>query len=513
MIAYKITNLKEEKSMTTFLIGVVILIFGGLIYGSYCEKVFGPDERPTPAVAKADGVDFVGMKKWKNSLVELLNIAGTGPILGPIQGILFGPIAFLIIPIGCVLAGAMHDYFSGMISMREGGAQMPKMINKYLGSNVKKIYNIAIWVLMLLVGVVFVYTPGDLIVKDILGLDNAFTNPTVWMVYGAIFLYYVIATLFPIDAIIGKVYPIFGAILIFSAIGVFGGLLLDGGASLSNISLSKGLFSQHPSKLPFIPVFFITVACGIMSGFHASQATLISRTVKSEKEGKTTFFNMMLVEGFIAMVWAAGAMALFNRGTPMDTNATLMIGAISREFLGSIGSIFAIIGVIVLPITSGDTAFRSLRLMVAEQFDIDQSNPKKRVAITLAIFVPAIIILVYAKINPAGFNILWRYFAYTNQTVAIFALTMIAVYLKIHNKNYLVGLLPGMFYTFITFSYIFHAPIGFGLEARIGTMFGVDPASYTISYALAAIVTVVYAYATIKRASNKGNEILQEVLA
>lgn len=499
--------------MITFIIGLVILIVGGIIYGNYCEKVFGPDDRPTPAIAKADGVDYVGMKSWKNSLVELLNIAGTGPILGPIQGILFGPIAFITIPIGCVLAGSMHDYFSGMISMREGGAQMPKMINKYLGGNVKKLYNIIMWILMLLVGAVFVYTPGDLIVSDLLGLETIATNPVVWIVYGCIFAYYLIATLFPVDKIIGKVYPIFGGILILSAVGIFIGILMNGGANLTNLSISGKIFSQHPGSLPFIPIFFITVACGIMSGFHASQATLIARTVETEKEGKMTFFNMMLVEGFIAMVWAAGAMVLFNTGTGTDTSATLMIGEISREFLGSVGAIFAILGVIVLPITSGDTAFRSLRLMVAEQFNIDQSDPKKRVAVTLAIFVPAFAILIFAKLNPAGFNILWRYFAYTNQTVSIFALAMIAVYLKIHNKNYLIGLIPGMFYAFVTFAYIFHAPIGFGLESRIGTMFGLSPESYAISYVLAAICTVLYGYGTIKRSSNSKEEILQNVSA
>jgi len=205
-------------------------------------------------------------------------------------------------------------------------------------------------------------------------------------------------------------------------------------------------------------------------------------------------------------------MVLFNSGTSIDTGATLMIGFISREFLGTIGAIFAILGVIVLPITSGDTAFRSLRLMIAEQFDIDQSDSKKRIAVTLAIFVPAMAILIFAKLNPAGFSILWRYFAYTNQTIGIFALAMIAVYLKMYNKNYLISLIPGMFYTFVTFSYIFHAPIGFGLESRIGSMFGVNPESYAISYVLAAVVTALYAYGTLRRATNNKEEIIQNVL-
>jgi len=485
--------------MTTFLIGIAMLVIGGAFYGKFCENVFGPDVRPTPAITKADGVDFVGMKKWKNSLIQLLNIAGTGPILGPIQGILFGPIAFITIPIGCVLAGAMHDYFSGMISIRNGGAQMPKLIQEYLGLKVHKVYNVLVWVLMILVGAVFVYTPGDLIVTEIMGQKALFNNPTTWMVYAGIFAYYLVATLFPLDAIIGRVYPIFGAILIFSAVGIFVGILMNGGEELTNLTFATSVFGQHPSKLPFIPIFFITVACGIMSGFHSTQATLIGRAVTNEKEGRTTFFNMMLVEGFIAMVWAAGAMIVFAKSTDTSTSATLIIGIVSRDFLGNIGAVFAILGVIVLPITSGDTAFRSLRLMIAEQFKIDQSNYIKRLAVTTGIFIPAIIILFYAKSSPAGFTVLWRYFAFTNQTIAVFALAMISVYLYLHKKNYFISLIPGLFYCFVVLSYIFHAPIGLGLEQRLGF----DPNSYMISYSLSAVCALLYAWATVKTASGK----------
>ncbi|MBW8381429.1 MAG: carbon starvation protein A, partial [Youngiibacter sp.] len=268
------------------------------------------------------------------------------------------------------------------------------------------------------------------------------------------------------------------------------------------------LFGNHPSKLPFIPVFFITVACGIMSGFHSTQATLISRTMKSEKEGRTTFFNMMLVEGFIAMCWAAGAMILFGRGTDIKTSATLMIGLVSREFLGPIGAIFAIAGVIVLPITSGDTAFRSLRLMLAETFHIDQANYTKRVTLTAAIFAPAVAILYYAKSNTAGFNILWRYFAFTNQSIAVFALAMVSVYLLIHGKNYLISLIPGTFYCFVVLSYIFHAPIGFGLESRLG----MDPNSYTLSYGVAAVCCALYVFGIRTYGMKQKEKILGTVL-
>lgn len=493
--------------MVTFIIGLAILVIGGYFYGKYCEKIFGPDDRPTPAISKADGVDFVGMKKWKNSLIELLNIAGTGPIIGPIQGILFGPIAFITIPVGCVLAGSMHDYFSGMMSMREGGAQMPKMIKKYLGGKIFNVYNFFIGILMLLVGAVFVYTPGDLIVTQLMGQEAAFGNPTTWIVYALIFAYYLVATLFPLDAIIGRIYPIFGAALIFSAVGIFIGILMDGGANLTNLSL-VGMFNQHPGHLPFVPIFFITVACGIMSGFHATQATLIGRAVTSEKEGKTTFFNMMLVEGFIAMCWAAGTMIMFGRGTDVATGAVLIIGKVAREFLGSTGGFIAIIGVIVLPITSGDTAFRSLRLMVAEQFNIDQTSANKRISVSAAIFIPAILILYYAKSSPAGFSILWRYFAFTNQFIATFALAMISVYLYIHKKNYLVSLIPGTFYFFVVLSFIYHAPIGFGLESRLG----MDPNSYMLSYICAAVSCVGYIWFIKKHSESQKDKILQTAL-
>ncbi|RVU55104.1 carbon starvation protein A [Anaerosphaera multitolerans] len=489
--------------MLLFIIGLFILVVGGYFYGKFCEKVFGPDDRETPAVKLHDGVDYVVMKDWKNKLIELLNIAGTGPILGPIQGILFGPIAFLTIPIGCVLAGSLHDYFVGMISMRNDGAQVPKLVSKYMGNGMNKIYNIIIWILMLLTGVVFIYTPGDLIVNDILGMD--INSNVIWIVYAIILFYYIISTIFPIDQIIGRIYPIFGAVLIISAIGVFIGILRDGGANLYNITNTGLLFSAHPDGQKFIPVFFITVACGIMSGFHGSQATLISRTVEKENQGRGVFYNMMLAEGFIAMVWAAGAMILFNRGTDISTGATAMVGIISREFMGTVGGLFAIAGVIVLPITSGDTAFRALRLMIAEQFNIDQKSPQKRVGLSLVIFIPALVILFFAKSNANGFNLLWRYFGFTNQLVAVFALAMITVYLKTHNKLYWISLIPALFYTFIVSSYIFHAPIGFGLEAR----FGLDPLSYTISYPLGAVCVVLFYVLINKIAGSRKNTILE----
>lgn len=480
--------------MTYFIIGMIILVGGGFVYGHYCEKVFGPDDRKTPAVAIADGVDYVAMPKWKNMLIELLNIAGTGPVLGPIQGILFGPVAFLTIPIGCVIAGSMHDYFSGMISMRNDGAQIPKLVKKYLGNALHNIYLVVIFVLMLLVVSVFVYTPGDLLAHDILGFDPK--SSAIWVIYGCIFIYYICSTIFPIDVIIGRIYPIFGAILLITAVGIFGGILLDGGANLHNLTEAKGLFDIHPKGQVYLPAFFITVACGILSGFHSTQASLISRTVKSEKEGRQTFYNMMLVEGFIAMSWAGGAMIIMNRGLG-DPNATLMVGITAKTFMGNFGGLLAILGVVVLPITSGDTAMRSLRLMIGERFNIDQKSAKNRVLLTMCLFIPALIVLIIAKTNAEGFGILWRYFGWTNQFVSLFMLATITVYLRLHGKNYLVGLIPGMFYTFVVSSYILNAKIGFNLDALLGFK------GYQVSYIVAAVLTVLFAACAIKSADKK----------
>lgn len=270
---------------------------------------------------------------------------------------------------------------------------------------------------------------------------------------------------------------------------------MDGGANLQNLSMAT--LPNHPGGQKFIPVFFVTVACGILSGFHGSQSTLISRTVTHEKEGRSTFYMIMIVEGLIAMCWAAGAMILFNRGTSIDTNPTQMVGIISREFLGRIGGILAIIGVIVLPITSGDTAFRSVRLMIAEKFNTDQKNKWNRIKITVLIFIPAIAILIFAKSNSGGFNLLWRYFGFTNQFVATFALAMASVYLIVHSKvksmRFLLTAIPGLFYVFIVISYIFHAPIGIGIGKRLSGIVGISPDSYAVSYVIGIIAALLYA--------------------
>lgn len=466
--------------MITFIIGLIILFVGGTAYGKFVEHVFQPDDRPTPAVSINDGVDYVPMKKRKNALIELLNIAGTGPILGPIQGILFGPIAFILIPIGCVLGGAMHDYFCGMISIRSKGLQMPALIKEHLGGKVYKVYNVFIIFLMILVGAVFIYTPGDLIVVNLLKQKSVVDNPVVWIVYAGIFLYYLAATLFPIDKIIGKIYPIFGLILLLSAVGIFLGLFFKG-YQLDNLSMSNWM-GAHPQGIPLLPVFFVTVACGIVSGFHSTQATLIGRSVTSEREGKRTFYDMMILEGFIAMIWAAAAMGIYHQGVAKELiGQPAIIGMVANDMLGSIGGLIAVLGVIVLPITSGDTSLRAARLMIADAIGYDQTKAINRVILSACIFTPVIAILIFAKVDAKGFNILWQYFAWANQTIAVFAFAMITLYLYKSKKPYIISLIPGMFYTFIISAYLLGAKIGFGLPQNIASIIG-------------AVLALVYAF-------------------
>ena len=476
--------------MTTFIIGLVLLIVGGAVYGKFVEHIFHPDDRQTPAIRKQDGVDFVPMSKFKNALINLLNIAGTGPIFGPIQGILFGPIAFITIPIGCVISGATHDYLSGMISLRQDGAQMPGIVRKFLGNKTFQVYNIFLCILMLLVGAVFTYTPGDLFANQIVGIEGVSVG--TWVIYGVILAYYLIATLFPIDKIIGRIYPIFGAILLLSAVGVFFGIFFKG-YELMNIDFSNGwngVFGLYPlwdaagntgAGTPFIPVFFVTVACGITSGFHSTQCTLIGRSITSEKEGRFTFYWMMILEGLIAMIWAAAAMGIYNKGSL--SGATGVVGEVAKDLLGPVGGLIAILGVIVLPITSGDTALRSCRLMVADYLHIDQKEKRNRIMVTLGIFIPVIAILVFAKLNAEGFNILWRYFAWANQTIAVFAFAAITVYLCAKKGApkyaFLISLLPGTFYIFIISSFLLSQSIGFGLPLNV-------------SYVIAGVIAVLY---------------------
>jgi len=483
--------------MKTFLLGLVILVVGAALYGALCERVFGPDDRKTPAYTKQDGMDYIPMKGWKNSLINLLNIAGTGPIFGPIQGILFGPLAFITIPIGNVIGGAMHDYFSGMICLRDGGSQMTETIRRYSNKGISVVYQVFCSVLLLLVGAVFIYTPGDIAATQILGFDGKATSASTWIIYGVIFAYYLAATVFPIDKIIGKVYPILGGILLFSAAGIFFGIFAKGypltevwgnwDSPLAFI-VKDGVetsfsYADYFTVEHFFPTFFITVACGILSGFHSTQTAIISRTLQSERQGRMTFYNMMILEGFIAMVWAAAAMGVYNLGIQAaDANLyASTVGVVCKDILGNVGGVIALVGIIILPITSGDTALRGLRMTIADSLHLDQSNSKKRLALSGTIFALVAAILVFAKFSPDGFKILWRYFAWSNQTLSLFAFLVIAVWMFENGKARFVWmpLIPGTFYSFATVTYITHAQIGFGLP-------------WTPAYIIGGVVAVTY---------------------
>ena len=455
--------MKECVFVATFIIGLVILLGGAALYGRFCEKVFGPDDRQTPAYAKQDGVDFIPMQGWKNSLINLLNIAGTGPILGPIQGILFGPIAFITIPIGNVIGGAMHDYFSGMICLRDGGTQMPQMIKRYSNKGIFNVYNVFCCLLLLLVGAVFVYTPGDIAATSVFGFDGKPTSVSTWIIYGVIFLYYLIATVFPIDAIIGKIYPIFGICLIIMAIGVIFGIFTNPAYTIPEIW--ENFHSMHPSGTPIWSFMFITVACGAISGFHSTQSPLMARCMKSEKQGHFVFYGAMVCEGVIALIWAAAGCSLYEVTGGLNTGLAqaLAMGQskaiydVCSKTMGGVGIALAMVGVVVCPITSGDTAFRSARLTLADWFKIDQKDWKKRLLLTVPLLG------VGAIICQIDYSVVWRYFSWSNQTLAMIALWAAAMYLAQNKRNYWICAVPATFMTGVSITYFFAAGECLGL--------------------------------------------------
>jgi len=460
--------------MITFIASFVILIVGYMTYGRFIEKTFGVNEnRQTPAYANGDGIDYVPMDWKKGSLVQLLNIAGLGPIFGPILGALWGPAAFVWIVIGGIFAGAVHDYFSGMLSVRNNGAQVPDLVGKYLGKGMRQFTNVFSLLLLILVGTVFVTGPAGLIV----------TLTPDWMTLGfvtaLIFVYYILATLLPIDKIIGKVYPLFGALLIIMAIGVGGGLIIKG-YSIPELTLSN----LHPKGLPMWPLLFITIACGAISGFHATQSPLIARTIQNEKYGRKVFYGMMIAESMIAMVWAAAGMAVFH-GTDGLQDALVQFGGpagvvrqVSITMLGAVGGTFAIIGVIILPITSGDTAFRGARLLIADFLKLSQRPTKNRLLITVPLFAVAY------SLTLIDFNFLWRYFSWANQTTAMIMLWTAAMFLVGEKRNHWVASIPAAFMTAVSFTYILQAPEGLQLPTTI---------SYPVGLAITAIIVAIFA--------------------
>ncbi|MEG0471430.1 MAG: carbon starvation protein A [Solibacillus sp.] len=454
--------------MITFLVCIVLLIVGYFTYGKFVEKVFGEqEERPTPAYVNADGVDYVPMSTPKNSLIQLLNIAGTGPVFGPIAGALYGPVAFIWIVIGCIFAGAVHDYLTGMISIRNKGAHLPELAAKFLGKVMKHVVNVFALLLLILVGTVFVSSPAMLIHTLIDG------KIAIAFIVAAIFIYYILATLLPIDKIIGRFYPFFGALLLISAIGI-GIMLIVTGAPIPELTLQN----MHPGALPIFPLLFFTITCGALSGFHATQTPIISRTTQKEKQGRKIFYGMMIAEGIIAMIWAAASMSLFNGYGGLNEmmaagGPALVVNEISTTLLGAVGGTIAVLGVIVLPITSGDTAFRAARMIIADYFKFPQMQILSRLWIAIPLFV---ISFALTKID---FNILWRYFSWANGVTAVIALWVGAMYLFLKHKNHWIATIPATFMTSMCYVYIVYEPnMGFGQ-------------SLTTSYIVGTVLTLV----------------------
>lgn len=450
--------------MITFIIGLLILLLGWLFYSNYVEKQFGLTDEPTPAIKNSDGMDFVPLSEKKNMLIHLLNIAGMGPILGAIQGILFGPIAFILIPLGCVLMGGVHDYFAGMLSVRNNGAQITSMIKTYLGENCFRVFIVIVSVMLILLTSVFVYTAGDLMAERFFNqTDFTLSNKLVIIIYACIALYYILATLFPISKIIGRFYPFFGFLLLAGTALVFTGFFFHG-IQLHEINFRA--INEHPMKLAIIPVFFMTVSCGLLSGFHSTQATIISRTVSSQKEGKKVFYGMMCLESLIAMIWAAGCMHVYSLNlVPQNMIGTVnVVNTVANTFVLPILTYIVTIAVVVLPITSGDTALRGLRMIIAEALKLDQKVVRNRLVIIIPIAALIIGIILWSKMSADSFSRIWRYFNFVNQLIAIPTFLYATVYLYKNKKNYFITLLPGLFYIYITMSFIMSAKIGLNLN-------------------------------------------------
>jgi len=457
--------------MITFVLSLVALVCGYFLYGRFVEKVFGPDDRPTPAIAKADGVDFMVLPSWKIFMIQFLNIAGTGPIFGAIMGAQFGPAAYLWIVLGCIFAGATHDYLSGMLSIRNGGANLPEIIGKYLGKTPKQAMLIFSVFLLMMVGAVFVFSPAK-ILGDM--WEPSFTVDTMgqysfWIVI--IFVYYIIATMMPIDKIIGKIYPLFAFSLLFMAVALLVMLFVK----MPDVpELWEGVGEASLTTKNIFPCLFITIACGAISGFHATQSPLMARCLKSEKMGRPIFYGAMITEGLVALIWATVAMYFFydqpqagylateggrvvaeNGSISPVKDAPTIVNLISRDWLGTIGGILALLGVVAAPITSGDTALRSARLIIADFVKMEQRTIRKRLYICIPMFAAVIALLLWQMSDAEGFNKIWSWFGWSNQTLSVFTLWAITVYLVQQKKNYFITLIPALLMTTVCTTYLF----------------------------------------------------------
>ena len=465
--------------MITFVLCLIALVLGYFLYGKFVERVFGPDDRETPAVAKADGVDFMVLPNWKIFMIQFLNIAGTGPIFGAIMGAKFGPAAYLWIVFGCIFAGATHDYLSGMISLRKGGVGLPEIIGDTLGNTTRKVMLVFSVLLLVIVGAVFVYSPAEI-------LESMAGTTTMWII--VIFAYYFIATMLPIDKVIGRIYPIFAFSLLFMAAELMVMLFIKW-PSIPELwdGLDNKALTVDPSwSSQLFPCLFITIACGAISGFHATQSPLMGRCMKSERMGRPIFYGAMITEGIVALIWATVASYFFyaepqpgyqlitefsNNG--FATSAPKVVNIICNDWLGVIGGILAMLGVVAAPITSGDTALRSARLIIADFIHFEQRSIKRRLIISVPMFLVCIALLLWQVENPDGFNVIWQYFGWSNQTLAVFTLWAITVYLLKNGKPYYFMLIPALFMTTVCATFLFVSKQAFGMPETVGYLLGV----------------------------------------
>ncbi len=477
--------------MISFLLSLLALVLGYLFYGKFVERMFGPDDRPTPAVAKADGVDYMVLPRWKIFMIQFLNIAGTGPIFGAIMGAWYGPVAYLWVVFGCIFAGAVHDYLSGMLSVRHGGANLPDLVGCYLGSATKRVVLVFVVFLLLIVGVVFVYSPA-LILKG-------FGWTTMgWII--VIFLYYALATVLPIDKIIGKIYPLFGFSLLFMALALMVCLFIKMPALPELWTSTDAMNHNTPTDIlgatafiknnPVFPCMFLTIACGAISGFHATQSPLMARCIDTEHRGRAIFYGAMITEGMVALIWVTVSIYFFYYGgwrevvgedvckaflAQADGGLSLLqyfsapnvVEKICNGWLGVVGGCLALIGVVAAPITTGDTAFRSARLIIADALHMEQKSLHKRFYIAIPMFLVAIGLLAWQMSNPDAFNRLWQWFGWLNQALSIFTLWAITVYLVQQKKPFVVTLVPALFMTVVCGTFLLISPMALGLEASV----------------------------------------------
>lgn len=481
--------------MVTFIGCIIALVLGYLFYGALVERIFGVNpEKGTPAYTMGDGVDYVPMDWKKVFLIQFLNIAGLGPVYGAIQGALWGPSAFLWIVLGGILVGAAHDFISGMLSVRENGASMGDVIGKYLGNKVRWLMNIVLVVLLILVGVVFVTGPASLLKM----ITPAWMTYNFWV--GVIFIYYLLATLLPINALIGRIYPFFGMCLLIMVIGIGGGMIVKG-MPVPQLTLAN----LHPKGLPIWPMMFISIACGAISGFHFTQSPMMARCITSERYGRRVFYGAMVAESLVALIWAAAALTFFG-GTSGLVQALGSLGGpggvvknIAFDMMGTTGGILAVLGVVVLPITTGDTAFRACRIMLGEIFHLDPKPIANRLKIAIPLFALAIVL------TQVNFDIIWRYFAWCNQTVAIFTLYACSVYLAKNGKFHWVTTVPAAFMCAVSFTYILSQPIGFNLPMSVAAPIGLIAAAAVFAYFMYYLKLVIQGTVVLEPALKAGS--------